>query len=164
MHLTDAGGWRIEMDKYPKLTSETWPSARNPIGGSGGTDRDRKYLPEGTPGAYGGYFTKEDIREIVDYAAASGHINIIPEIEFPGHSDEVLDGVPGAELCRQSLTTNGRFLHRQRAVVYVHGGRIGGGDRVCSRPNISMSVATRPGRPPGRPARNVQALMRRNEE
>ena len=88
MHLTDAGGWRIEIDKYPKLTSET--AFRTESDWRKWWDgRDRKYLPEGTPGAYGGYYTKEDIREIVKHAA-SKHINIIPEIEFPGHSEEVL--------------------------------------------------------------------------
>lgn len=50
----------------------------------------------GTPGAYGGYFTKEDIREIVTYAAER-HITVIPEIEFPAHSDAVFIGYP--ELC-----------------------------------------------------------------
>ena len=91
MHLTDAGGWRIQMDKYPKLTTET--AFRTESDWRKWWDgRDRKYLPEGTPGAYGGYFTKEDIREIVKHAA-SKHINIIPEIEFPGHSEEVLDGL-----------------------------------------------------------------------
>lgn len=92
MHLTDAGGWRIEIDKYPKLTSET--AFRTESDWRKWWDgRDRKYLPEGTPGAYGGYYTKEDIREIVKHAA-SKHINIIPEIEFPGHSEEVLMAYP----------------------------------------------------------------------
>ena len=106
MHLTDAGGWRIEIDKYPKLTSETafrtesdW---RKWWGG-----RDRKYLPEGTPGAYGGYYTKEDIREIVKHAA-SKHINIIPEIEFPGHSEEVLMAYPELS-CSGKPYQNGDF-------------------------------------------------------
>ena len=106
MHLTDAGGWRIEIDKYPKLTSETafrtesdWRKWWN--------GRDRKYLPEGTPGAYGGYYTKEDIREIVKHAA-SKHINIIPEIEFPGHSEEVLMAYPELS-CSGKPYQNGDF-------------------------------------------------------
>lgn len=92
MHLTDAGGWRIQMDKYPKLTTDvafrTESDWRKWWDG-----RDRKYLPEGTPGAYGGYYTKDDIRDIVAYATAK-HINILPEIEFPGHSDEVFFAYP----------------------------------------------------------------------
>ena len=95
MHLTDAGGWRIQMDKYPKLTTDG--AFRTESDWQLWWDgKDRKYLPEGTPGAYGGYFTKDDIREIVDYAT-SKHINILPEVEFPGHSDEVFMAYP--ELC-----------------------------------------------------------------
>ncbi|MFQ9022623.1 MAG: family 20 glycosylhydrolase [Parabacteroides merdae] len=92
MHLTDAGGWRIEIDKYPKLTSE-WPSAPNLIGGSGGTaatvvsagrdaGRLRRLLYEGGhPGD----------RETCGFQT---YTNIIPEIEFPGHSEEVLMAYP----------------------------------------------------------------------
>ena len=94
-HLTDAGGWRIQIDKYPKLTQEaafrTESDWRKWWDGG-----DRKYLPEGTEGAYGGYYTKADIREIVAHAAEK-HITVIPEIEFPGHSDEVFRAYP--ELC-----------------------------------------------------------------
>lgn len=92
LHLTDAGGWRIQMDQYPELTTKTafrtesdwrkWWDAN-----------DRKYLPEGTEGSYGGYYTKQDIRELVAYAATK-HINVLPEIEFPGHSEEVLFTYP----------------------------------------------------------------------
>ena len=106
MHLTDAGGWRIEIDKYPKLTSET--AFRTESDWRKWWDgRDRKYLPEGTPGAYGGYYTKEDIREIVKHAA-SKHINIIPEIEFPGHSEEVLMAYPELS-CSGKPYLNGDF-------------------------------------------------------
>lgn len=106
MHLTDAGGWRIEIDKYPKLTSET--AFRTESDWRKWWDgRGRKYLPEGTPGAYGGYYTKEDIREIVKHAA-SKHINIIPEIEFPGHSEEVLMAYPGLS-CSGKPYLNGDF-------------------------------------------------------
>lgn len=106
MHLTDAGGWRIQMDKYPKLTSETafrtesdWRKWWD-----GG---DRKYLSEGTPGAYGGYYTKDDIHELVAYAAER-HINILPEIEFPGHSEEVLFAYPELS-CSGKPYKNGDF-------------------------------------------------------
>ena len=106
MHLTDAGGWRIEIDKYPKLTSET--AFRTESDWRKWWDgRDRKYLPEGTPGAYCGYYTKEDIREIVKHAA-SKHINIIPEIEFPGHSEEVLMAYPELS-CSGKPYQNGDF-------------------------------------------------------
>ena len=92
LHLTDAGGWRIQMDKYPKLTSEAAYRTKSDwaIWWDG---KERKFLPEGTGGAYGGYYTKDDIREIVAYAAQK-HINILPEIEFPGHSEEVFAAYP----------------------------------------------------------------------
>lgn len=92
MHLTDAGGWRVQMDKYPKLTTET--AFRTESDWRKWWDgRDRKYLPEGTPGAYGGYYTKDDMRDIVAHAA-SRHITVLPEVEFPGHSEEVLFAYP----------------------------------------------------------------------
>lgn len=94
-HLTDNGGWRIQIDKYPLLTQ--LGSYRMEIDWLKWWDfGDKHYVPEGTPGAYGGYFTKEDIRQIVRYAAER-HIEAIPEIEFPAHSDEVFVGYP--ELC-----------------------------------------------------------------
>ncbi|WP_290541100.1 family 20 glycosylhydrolase [Alistipes sp.] len=94
-HLTDNGGWRIQIDKYPRLTAEG--AFRTQQDWYAWWDQnDRRYLPEGTPGAYGGYFTKDDIREIVAYAAER-QITVIPEIEFPAHSDAVFIGYP--ELC-----------------------------------------------------------------
>lgn len=94
-HLTDAGGWRIEIDKYPRLTSHG--SARTESDWRKWWDgKDRKYVPEGTEGSYGGYYTKQDIRDIVAYASKK-HIVVLPEIEFPGHSEEVFAAYP--ELC-----------------------------------------------------------------
>ncbi len=117
IHLTDAGGWRIEIDKYPKLTSET--AFRTESDWRKWWDgRDRKYLPEGTPGAYGGYYTKEDIREIVEYALAK-HINIIPEIEFPGHSEEVLMAYPELS-CSGKPYRNGDFcIGNEQSFVFM---------------------------------------------
>ena len=93
IHLTDGAGWRIEIKKYPRLTQfaawrpdavwKDWWFKEN----------GRKYCEEGTPGAYGGYYTQEDIRELLDYAA-DRHITIIPEIEMPAHSEEVLAAYP----------------------------------------------------------------------
>lgn len=95
LHLVDAGGWRIQIDSYPKLTTEA--AFRTESDWLKWWDgKDRKYLSEGTPGAYGGYYTKDDIRAIVAHAEAN-HITILPEIEFPGHSEEVFFAYP--ELC-----------------------------------------------------------------
>ena len=93
LHLTDAAGWRIEIKKYPRLTQlaawrpeAVWKNWWNVPGG-------RKYCEDTTPSAYGGYYTQEDIRELVRYAA-DRHITIIPEIEMPAHSEEVLAAYP----------------------------------------------------------------------
>ena len=117
MHLTDAGGWRIQMDKYPKLTTDV--AFRTEYDWQKWWDgKDRKYLPEGTPGAYGGYFTKEDIREIVDYATAR-HINIIPEIEFPGHSDEVFVAYPELSCAGKPYTTGDFCIGNEKSFTFM---------------------------------------------
>ena len=91
IHLTDAAGWRLEIDAYPRLAEfAAWrPETLWKDWWAG----DRLYVEEGTPGAYGGYYTKEQMRELVEYAAQR-HIEIIPEIEMPGHSEEVLAAYP----------------------------------------------------------------------
>lgn len=96
LHLTDAGGWRLQIDKYPKLTQEGAFRTQSDWREWWDNGKDRQYVKEGTEGAYGGYYTKDDIRELVAYAAEK-HITIIPEIEFPAHSDEVFVAYP--ELC-----------------------------------------------------------------
>ena len=90
-HLTDGPGWRLEIKKYPELTSKTaWRTHKT---WKEWWDSPRHYLDEGNPNAYGGYYTQEQAREIVAYAAQRG-ITVIPEIEMPGHSDEVLAVFP----------------------------------------------------------------------
>lgn len=93
-HLTDDPGWRIEIKKYPQLTQKTAyrPQHKWTDWGAAGMQfcDVKKGLPEG---AYGGYYTQKDIREIVDYAAKL-HITVVPEIEMPGHSWEVLAAMP----------------------------------------------------------------------
>ena len=91
IHLTDAAGWRIEIKKYPRLTNfaawrtgKTWKEWWN---------GDRKYVEEGSEGAEGGYFTQDQCREIVEYAKKH-YITVIPEIEMPSHSEEVLTAYP----------------------------------------------------------------------
>lgn len=74
-HLTEDQGWRIAIDKYPKLTEV-------------GAWRD-----DGNGDKYGGFYTKEDIKEVVEYASARGII-VVPEIELPGHSQAALAAYP----------------------------------------------------------------------
>ena len=85
-HLTDGAGWRIEIKKYPRLTSfAAWrPFDKLNDWWVGG----RTFCEQDDPRAVGGYYTQDDIREVVAYAAER-HITIIPEIEMPGHSEEV---------------------------------------------------------------------------
>ena len=91
LHLTDAAGWRLEVESYPRLTS--YAAWRTPHDWKSWWYGDRQHVEEGTPGAYGGYLTKAEVRELVAYAA-DRYITIIPEIEMPGHSDEVLAAYP----------------------------------------------------------------------
>ena len=91
LHLTDDAGWRIAIDRYPRLTG--YAAWRDGATWKEWGRRGHKYLHEGEDGASGGYLTKEDAREIVAYAAAR-HITVIPEIEMPGHSREVLAAYP----------------------------------------------------------------------
>ena len=91
IHLTDAAGWRIEIKKYPRLTNfAAWRSGKTWKEWWNG---DRKYLEEGVEGAQGGYFTQDQCREIVEYAKKH-YITVIPEIEMPSHSEEVLTAYP----------------------------------------------------------------------
>ena len=91
LHLTDAAGWRMEIDSYLRLTS--YAAWRTPATWKEWWYGDRQYVEEGTEGAYGGYYTKEELLELVAYAA-DRYITIIPEIEMPGHSEEVLAAYP----------------------------------------------------------------------
>lgn len=91
LHLTDAAGWRIEIKKYPRLTG--FAAWRKPAIWKDWWFGSREYVEKGSEGAYGGYYTQDDIREIVAYAAER-YITIIPEIEMPAHSEEVLTAYP----------------------------------------------------------------------
>ena len=90
-HLTDGAGWRIEIKKYPRLTSF---AAWRPFDKlNDWWVEGRTFCEQDDPRAVGGYYTQDDIREVVAYAA-DRHITIIPEIEMPGHSEEVLATYP----------------------------------------------------------------------
>lgn len=95
-HLTDGAGWRVTIDGYPLLTEvaawrlgatwQEWQAA------------GRQYCRFDEPGASGGFYTKEEIRDIVAFAD-SLHITVVPEIEMPGHSEEVLEAYPELACC-----------------------------------------------------------------
>jgi hexosaminidase len=105
-HLTDDHGWRIEIKKYPKLTQVgAWRS-----GGGFGFD-PKTTTAYGPDGRYGGFYTQDDIREVVKYAAAL-HITIVPEIEMPGHSTAALAAYP------QYSCTGGPFEPSMTAGIF----------------------------------------------
>ena len=87
-HLTDDQGWRIEIKKYPRLTQIGSQRGQTVIGNY--HDRTPQQF-DNTP--YGGYYTQDEIRDVVKYAA-DRYINIIPEIEMPGHSEAALAAYP----------------------------------------------------------------------
>lgn len=91
LHLTDGAGWRIDIEGFPRLTEfAAWrPEKKWAEWNKGG----KYYCESDAAGAYGGYYTKEDIKEILEYAETR-HITVIPEIEMPGHSEEVLAAYP----------------------------------------------------------------------
>ena len=100
-HLTDDNGWRIQIEKYPELTkTAAWR-----------VDRTSEYWKEQSPiqqdekATYGGYYSKEEIKEVIDYASKK-NIRIIPEIEMPGHTSEVFS-------CYPELSCNGNRLDVQ---------------------------------------------------
>jgi len=100
-HLTDDNGWRIEIKKYPLLTEIA------------GWHVDRENMPwrEVTPplpgeqATYGGFYTQDEIKEIIEYAAAR-YITVVPEIEMPGHTSEVFAAYP-------ELSCTGKKLYVQ---------------------------------------------------
>jgi hexosaminidase len=96
-HLTDDQGWRIEIKKYPKLTQIASQRAQTVIGNY--RDRTPQQF-DNTP--YGGFYTQDQIREVVKYAA-DRYINVVPEIEMPGHSTAALAAYPELS-CDPSLT------------------------------------------------------------
>lgn len=90
-HITDGAGWRLQLDGHPRLTEyaawrigDTWKDW---------CDNGNRYAEASSPEARGGFYTKDDIRRIIDYAARR-NITVIPEIEMPGHSEEVLATYP----------------------------------------------------------------------
>ena len=84
-HLTDDQGWRIEIKKYPKLTE---------IGGfRNGTVIGHRPYDGNDNKRYGGFYTQDEIRDVVAYAAKK-HMTIIPEIEMPGHASAAIAAYP----------------------------------------------------------------------
>lgn len=104
-HLTDDQGWRAEIKRYPKLTEVGSVRAETLVGHYGSKEYD------GTP--YGGFYTQDQMREVVAYAAER-FVTVVPEIEMPGHASAALASYPelgcrGAEYPYEVQTTWGIF-------------------------------------------------------
>ncbi|MCU1527064.1 MAG: beta-N-acetylhexosaminidase [Frondihabitans sp.] len=84
-HLTEDQGWRIEIKRYPKLTSVGSWRTESQVGAGEDAPGD------GRP--HGGFYTQDDIREVVAYAAAL-HIEVVPEVDVPGHSQAAIAAYP----------------------------------------------------------------------
>lgn len=88
-HLTEDQGWRIEIKKYPKLTEVgAWRESKGL--GYGNVKPDTEH--------YGGFYTQKDIREVVEYAKAR-FIEIVPEVDIPGHSQAAIAAYPEILAC-----------------------------------------------------------------
>ncbi|MEH0423758.1 beta-N-acetylhexosaminidase [Streptomyces sp. B21-083] len=84
-HLTDDQGWRVEIKRYPRLTEVGSWRARTKFG--------HRASPLWEEKPHGGFYTQDDIREIVAYAAER-HISVVPEIDVPGHSQAAIAAYP----------------------------------------------------------------------
>lgn len=85
LHLTDDQGWRVPIDRYPRLVEVGAWRQESPAGDAHGGRLD------GTP--HGGYYTKEDLRELVAYAGER-HVTVVPEIDMPGHTVAAIAAYP----------------------------------------------------------------------
>ncbi|MBT3756222.1 MAG: family 20 glycosylhydrolase [Candidatus Cloacimonetes bacterium] len=94
-HLTDDNGWRIEIKKYPQLTEVcSWRKNLEHISWNERNDSD-----EDGKGIYSGFYTQEEIKDVIKYAAER-FITVVPEIEMPGHTSEVFAAFPQLS-CRE---------------------------------------------------------------
>ncbi|WP_077800557.1 beta-N-acetylhexosaminidase [Streptomyces sp. JHA26] len=85
LHLTDDQGWRVEIERYPELTRTGSWRARTKYG--------HRASPLWEDKPHGGFYTRDDVREIVAYAA-DRHITVVPEIDVPGHSQAAIAAYP----------------------------------------------------------------------
>lgn len=100
LHLTDDNGWRIEIKALPKLTEVgAWRVERF------GTFGDRENPKEGEPATYGGFYTHEQIKDLVSYAS-SKFVTIVPEIDVPGHSMALLAAYPELSCTHEKVYVN----------------------------------------------------------
>ena len=152
-HLTDDQGWRIEIKRYPKLTE---------VGAWRAPQPSEIDLVDPATGKYGGFYTQEQIRDIVRHAAER-YITIVPEIDMPGHAQAAIAAYPqlgvtgaqppvssdwGINTCLYNVDEDHLHLHRQCADR---------GDGAVSVDPTSTSAATRRRRISGRLRRTCRS-------
>jgi hexosaminidase len=103
LHLTDDQGWRIEIKRYPKLTDVgAW--RKETLVGRWRNEAEAQYDHQ----PHGGFYTQEDAKEIVAYAKAR-YVNIVPEIEMPGHAVAAIAAYPELGVTGQSMEVATRW-------------------------------------------------------
>ena len=111
LHLTDDQGWRLEIKKYPKLTEIGANRKETLVGRALANPSDAGFDPEaqqfdGIP--HGGFYSQDDAREIVAYAAAR-HLTVVPEIEMPGHAQAAIAAYPFLGCTDEPLEVSGAW-------------------------------------------------------
>jgi hexosaminidase len=111
LHLNDDQGWRIEIKKYPKLTSVGAYRNRTLVGFADQSPKDKAFDParevfDGV--AHGGFYSQDEMRDIVAYALAR-HVTIVPEIEMPGHAQAAIAAYPELGCTAQQLEVSPRW-------------------------------------------------------
>lgn len=114
-HLTEDQGWRIEIKRYPELTKTGGWRNGTIIGRYPGKGNDHK--------RYGGFYTQEQIKEVVQYAAAR-YIDVIPEIEMPGHSSAAIAAYPWLSCFPQKPTEIPPNMVSQQSLIDQQNSRI----------------------------------------
>lgn len=114
-HLTEDQGWRIEIKKYPELTKTGGWRNGTIIGRYPGKGNDNK--------PYGGFYTQAEIKEVVQYAKER-YIDVIPEIEMPGHSSAAIAAYPWLSCFPQKPTEIPAKMISQKSIAEQNAGRI----------------------------------------
>lgn len=116
LHFTDGAGWRMQIDRYPRLTSfAAWRPQRT---WTDWTANGHRYCESSYPAAYGGFYTKDDIRRLLAYARER-HITIIPDVEMPGHSDEVLAAYPELSCAGKPYTNSDYCIGKEATFTFL---------------------------------------------
>ncbi len=153
LHLTDDQGWRIEIKKYPRLTTIGAVRAESPARGDRGRGDDTPYGPF--------FYTQDEMRDLVAYAQAR-HVTLVPEIELPGHALAAIAAYPELSCRGRPVSVRTRWgvepdiLCPGNDSTVAFGATCWPRSATCSRAASSTSAATRPRATGGGNARNAR--------